>query len=188
MPKLDPLVEILNIIANVIRSVHLKRVLSELDPDPHLNFWRMMHANLLDMAVIDWCKLFGSDDEEHQKTHWKNVIAEGEYDAFRQELYRALGSDESGYRAFWNEMKAYRDQHAAHRDFEKTDVTDYPRLDGALESCGVYYRHVIAKLRERGVSRYPDDLGEYGKAFADQARQIAQSALAATKEIEERVY
>lgn len=188
MANPDPLVEILNIIANVIRSVHLKRVLSELDPDPHLNFWRVMHANLLDMAVIDWCKLFGSDDEEHQKTHWKNVIPDAEHDTFRQELYQALGTDEAGYRAYWQDMKNYRDQHAAHRDFEKADVTHYPILDRALESCRVYYRHVIARLRERGVTRYPDDLGAYGKAFESQAREIANAALAATKDIKERVY
>ena len=65
-----------------------KRVLSALDPDPPLNFWRILHGNLLDTAVLDWCKLFGSDDEEHQKTHWKNVVADR--DAFRAELLGTL--------------------------------------------------------------------------------------------------
>lgn len=188
MTQPNPLIEILNLIANIIRNAHLKRILSELDPDPHLNFWRVMHANLLDMAVIDWCKLFGSDDEEHQKTHWKNLIQEAQHDDFRRELYRALGTDEAGYRAYWTEMKNYRDQHAAHRDFAKNDVKNYPRLGWAVDSCAIYYRHVIAKLRENGVTRYPNDIADYGKAFAEQASAIAQKALAATKDLEERVF
>lgn len=188
MPNPDPLIEVVNIIANLIRSVHLKRVLSELDPDPHLNFWRVLHGNLLDTAVIEWCKLFGSDDEEHQKTHWKNVIADADKDAFREELYRTMGIDRAAYQAYWRDIKNYRDQHAAHRDFRKADVANYPKLDLALESCRVYYRHVIAKLREKGVDRYPDDLGQYGEAFAAQAKEIAQRALAATKDMKERVY
>ncbi|MEO8441757.1 MAG: hypothetical protein ABI547_04675, partial [Betaproteobacteria bacterium] len=72
----DPLVEVVNIIGSLIRSVHLKRALSRIDPNPDLNFWRVIHGNFLDIAVIEWCKLFGSDDKEHQKAHWKNLVAD----------------------------------------------------------------------------------------------------------------
>lgn len=188
MAEPDPLVVAVNIIANVVRSVHLKRALSEIDPEPRLNFWRGIYGNLLDIAVIDWCKLFGSDDEEHQKTHWKNVIAGPEHASFRQELYHALATDKDGCAAYWKEMKDYRDRHAVHRDFKKNDITHYPVLDGALASCRVYYRHVIVKLRANGVNRYPEDLDAYGEAFADQAREIARAALAATNAFEERVF
>jgi hypothetical protein len=44
-----------------------------------LNFWRLIYGNLMDMAVIEWCKLFGSDSEEHQPAHWKNIIPEAEH-------------------------------------------------------------------------------------------------------------
>ncbi len=185
MARQDQLIAVVNILANLVRSVHLKRVLSDVDPDPALNFWRIFHGDLLDMAVIDWCKLFGSDDEEHQKTHWKNVMSDR--DAFRAELFGALGIDAKAWGSYWSEMKNYRDQHAVHRDFSKSDVTHYPTLDFALQSSYVYYRYVIAELRKQGVTRYPDDLAKYGEAFAAQAKEIAASALAATKDMKERV-
>ena len=46
------------IIAAFVRNAHMKRVLHKADADPHLNFWRLIHGNCLDMAVIEWLKLF----------------------------------------------------------------------------------------------------------------------------------
>jgi hypothetical protein len=180
------LTEAVNILGNLVRSVHLKRVLTALDPDPALNFWRVMHGTLLDIAVLEWCKLFGSDNEEHQKTHWKNVVAN--QDAFRHQLLDGLRIDMNAWKAYWQEMKNYRDQHVAHRDFNKSDVTHFPKLDLALQSSSIYYRYVITELRKLGVARYPDDLRLYGEAFADQAKTVAEKALEATQDIKERVY
>jgi len=145
-----------------------------------------MHGTLLDMAVLEWCKLFGSDDEEHQKTHWKNVVGNGE--SFRKDLLGKLGVSANDWADYWKQMKNYRDQHVAHRDFDKSDVTHYPTLDLALASSRIYYGYVIAELRKQNITRYPDDLGMYAEAFADQAKAIAERALAATKEVKERVY
>lgn len=186
MASQDQLIEVVNILGSLVRSAHLKRVLSALDPDPPLNFWRVMHGNLLDIAVLEWCKLFGSDDEEHQKTHWKNVVADK--DAFRAELLRTLGIDTKAWESYWKEMKTYRDQYVAHCDFSKADVTHFPRLDIALASSCAYYGYVIAELRKQYVSRYPDDLRVYGEAFAAQATAIGEKALEATKDLKERVY
>jgi hypothetical protein len=186
MASLDQLTAAINVLGNLVRSVHLKRVLAGLDPDPSLNFWRVMHGTLLDIAVLEWCKLFGSDDEEHQQTHWKNVVSD--VDAFRAELLGQLGIDAKRWEAYWKEMKNYRDQHVAHRDFSKSDVYHYPTFDLALESSRIYYRYVIAELRKAKINRYPDDLGSYGDAFAAQAKVIGEKAIAATRGIEERVY
>lgn len=186
MASKEQLTATVNIIASLIRSVHLKRVLSDFDPDPGLNFWRVMHGNLLDMAVLDWCKLFGSDDEEHQKTHWKNVVADEEQ--FRKDLLKAIGVDAGAWKTYWNDMKNYRDQHVAHRDFGKPDVTHYPKLDLALESSYFYYGYLIAELRKIGVKNYPDDIRDYCNRFSAQAKNIAEKALTATKSLQETVY
>ena len=186
MANEDPLVEVVNIIANLVRCVHLKRVLSAVDPEPPLNFWRVIHGNLLDMAVIDWCKLFGSDDKEHQKSHWKNMVADP--NAFRTELFAKLGVDAKSWGAYWNEMKSYRDQYAAHRDFRASDITNFPTLDLALQSSCVYYDYVIAELRKKGSASYPVDLKAYGEAFAAQTKAIAEKAIAATASLNEQVF
>lgn len=186
MADKEHLIATVNILASLVRSVHLKRVLSGLDPDPALNFWRLLHGNLLDIAVLEWCKLFGSDDEEHQKAHWKNVVPDK--DAFRTSLLKAMEIDGKAWDAYWKEMKTYRDQNVAHRDFSNPNVTHYPKLDLALESSYFYYQYLIAELRKQGVKSYPDDIREYCRKFAEQAKTIADKALTATREVKESVY
>jgi hypothetical protein len=94
MPNKAELVEVVAIIASLVRSVHMKRALAEVDQDPRLNFWRLIHGQLMDFAVLEWCKLFGSDDAEHQLIHWKNVVPQDEHDDFRAGLFRRLGIGE----------------------------------------------------------------------------------------------
>ncbi|MFZ0589341.1 MAG: hypothetical protein WAM39_02545 [Bryobacteraceae bacterium] len=116
MRRKQQLVMAINTIANLIRSVHLKRSLAAIDPNPALNFWRLLYGQLLDIAVLDWCKLFGSDDEEHQPVHWKNVFED--HDGFRSDMLKAVNATKSDWDAYWKEMKTYRDTHVAHLDFK----------------------------------------------------------------------
>jgi hypothetical protein len=59
------LVEAAQVLGILVWNILLKRALHTADRNPRLNFWRVQYGNLMDMAVIDWCKLFGSDDVEH---------------------------------------------------------------------------------------------------------------------------
>lgn len=181
----DHLKGAIDTLANLIRTVHLKRAITRIDPDPHLNFWRVMYGNLLDMAVIEWCKLFGSDNEDHQQVHWKNVFQDAK--GFRNGLYRNLGIDRKTFLAYWKEMKAYRDTHAAHLDFDKPRIPHYPTLDYAIASSYYYYAQLIPGLRKRGITRYPDELKTYGEAFLAQAGDIASKAIMATKSFDDRL-
>lgn len=122
MATQEQLIAALQVVVNLARCVALKRALTA--ADPALNFWRMLHGNLLDVAVLEWCKLFGSDDEEHQQVHWKNVFADEA--EFRTSLFAHAGLDQEAWLAYWQHMKAYRDQHVAHLDFSRRDVTHYP--------------------------------------------------------------
>ena len=61
-------------LTNLVRNIHLRRQLSAVRADPHLVFWRLIYGDLSDIVVLEWCKLFGSDDDERQPLHWKNVI------------------------------------------------------------------------------------------------------------------
>jgi hypothetical protein len=174
-----------DVLANLVRSVQLKRALTGIEPDPGLNFWRVIYGNLTDIAVIDWCKLFGSDDEDHQQVHWKNVFVD--QDAFRAGLLQFISLPQSGFETYWREMKSYRDRHAAHLDFDKPRPDRWPSFDHALPSSYYYYAQMLPALRARGMTRYPDDLKSYGEAFLIQAREIGAIAVPATKDIHERV-
>ena len=63
-------------LTNLVRNIHLRRELSAVRANPHLVFWRLIYGDLSDIIVLEWCKLFGSDDDERQPLHWKNVVAD----------------------------------------------------------------------------------------------------------------
>lgn len=170
-----------NILANLVRSAQLKRALTRADPDPALNFWRVIYGNLLDMAVIEWCKLFGSDHEDHQQVHWKNMFQDES--AFRDGLYRHLGVSRNDFLEYWEELKTYRNTAAAHLDLVNPRAPFYPTLDHAIASSYYYYAQLLPALRSHGMTRYPDDLQAYGEAFLVQAVNIASKAMMVTKNI-----
>lgn len=185
MATQEQLMGALQVVVNLTRCVALKHALAAAEPEPALNFWRVLQGNLLDTAVLEWCKLFGSDDEEHQQVHWKNIFADEA--EFRANLFAHLGIEQEGWGAYWQQMKAYRDQHVAHLDINRRDVTHYPELGSALSSAVYYYSRLIRELRALGETRFPDDLSGYYDAFQTQASEIAQTATASTRGFTERV-
>ena len=171
-------------LVHLARSTAMKRVLTEVDPEPRLNFWRLIHGNQLDIAVLEWCKVFGSDGEP---THWKKIVPPKKHDQFRDDLFTAVGVNAEEWSAYWNNMKAYRDNLVAHHfDFRK--VANYPVLDLAMQSSFFYYSYLIKKLRSLGEKNFPDDLQAYYTNFERQARVISTTAVESTAAIQERIY
>jgi hypothetical protein len=70
-PSIKDLTDVADVLINLVRNEHLRRALFSVNPKPHLNFWILIYNSLIDLVVLDWCKLFGSDDASHQPTHWK---------------------------------------------------------------------------------------------------------------------
>jgi hypothetical protein len=95
--------------------------------------------------------------------------------------------DQDSWRCYWQQMKSYRDQHVAHLDFNRRDVSHYPDLGPALASVCYYYSRLISELRATGDSRFPDDLASYHEAFVTQAIEIAKAATSSTRGFAERV-
>jgi len=167
----------------IVRCIHQKRALTDIEKKPQLNFWLLIYGMLLDVAVLEWCKLFGTDSEP---THWKRVVADP--DRFRSDLLMALAIDELRWMEYWQDMKNYRDRHVAHHNWDLSIIDHYPELTLALKSSYFYYSYVIAELRTRGETRFPADLDEYCARFAHQAGEIGRAALEATARFRERVY
>ena len=172
----------IRLLAQIVRCICLKKELSKLNPAPELNFWRVIQGGLLDLSVMEWTKVFGSNVEP---THWKGVVED--QNKFRAELLDYLDITEQQWSEYWSEMKTYRDEAVAHY-FDNENISHYPRLDIALKSCHFYYGHLIIKLREKGENKYPDSLEEYCERFTEQTRSIAELAIEATNDIEESVW
>lgn len=171
-------------LVRIVRCAKMKSILSAVDPEPVLNFWRVIHGDELDIAVLEWCKIFGTNTEP---THWKAIVPDNDQSQFRADLIVALGINETTWADYWQQMKDYRDSHVAHH-IESAKVSQYPQLDLALRSSYFYYTYLITQLRALGDKRYPDDLKKYAANFEAQAKEVAHCAISATANIKESVY
>ena len=169
------------ILVHVVRCIQIKQVLSELDPEPALNFWRVIHGGFLDLSALDWCKIFGADGEP---THWKDVIEDK--DSFREELFAALEVTKEEWATYWNHMHDYRNEFVAHHAAD-SDISTYPNLDLALNSSHFYYDHILELLNDGKVDGI-EYRGMYSARFRAQAKEIAHAAIEATSGYTEEVY
>lgn len=169
-----------SILVSIVRSTQIKRALAEIDSDPPLNFWRVIYGNLIDIAVQDWCKIFGSNKEQ---THWKKLVKDES--KFRNGLLTALEIDRPTWNNYCETMMSYRNQRVAHHDFDATPEK-YPDLDLALRSSYFYYGYLNKELGKFS-ERLTVDLQEYSESFATQAIEAAKAALHATSTVQETV-
>jgi hypothetical protein len=184
----DEMHEAIKILASFVRTVHLKRVLHDVAPEPRLNFWRVIYGNFTDMAVIEWSKLFGYDRK--QPTQWRSAVPEAEHAAFQRDLVRTLGLSRQEWHDYQDEIKTYRDKRAAHHasSLDTNLPSNFPRFDLALKAARFYYDWILKRLQDRGKAHhYPLDLDEYCQRFSEQAREVAQRAIAATATMDEKV-
>ena len=84
------LLSVVEVLASMVRTIQLRRTFNAVSPTPNLVMWRVIYGNCTDMAVLEWCKLFGSDDEQNQPVHWKNVAPDF-LSSFEKTYFRDCG-------------------------------------------------------------------------------------------------
>ena len=66
---------------------------------PKASFWRQVNSNFFDVAVLDWCKLFGDQKETPRtrigKHHWRKVVSDPE--EFEVRLLTQLATDAASF-------------------------------------------------------------------------------------------
>ena len=169
------------LLVQIVRCIQLKRIFEELNPEPKLNFWRLIHGGFLDLPVLDWCKIFGSNAEP---THWKGVVHD--IDKFKNDLFSYLEITQAEWVEYWNHMKDYRDELVAHYDLD-SDVSTYPSLDLALRSSYFYYDCLTSHV-DGCMSDGEERLEVYSLRFYEKAKEIAAKAIEATSDIKETVF
>ncbi len=185
MERRAQLEETLDGLVNFVRAVLILRALREAKL-PDQSFWVVMNNAVFDTAAIDWCKLFGSDNEKNQPTHWKNVAPD--VDAFRDALFRAVRVTKAEWKEYWEEVKHYRDNAAAHHSTERRGIKTFPQYELALKAAQFYYERAAAMLYEEfGVASDRPDLEQYVHDFLKQAIMFARLATDATRKEAEMV-
>ncbi|MDN4572662.1 hypothetical protein DBB29_02945 [Pandoraea cepalis] len=104
---------------------HYKMERWRMTADPMEHFWATAIYNASMMAVIDWCKVFGSTNSNH--THWRNVFPASMRQSVRGDLESIAGGKDR-WVAYQDLLVTFRDKRAAHHD------TNLDALDQLMET------------------------------------------------------
>jgi len=117
-------------------------------------FWATVQGNFIDIAVLEWLKLFGDHNDKH---HWKKV-AENK-DEFKKGMLSSCQITEDDLVNARESFKEYRDKFIAHLDSEET--MHIPFLETPLGLAKYYYAYVANELGEAGLRNLPRDIESY---------------------------
>jgi hypothetical protein len=127
-------------------------------------FWRQVNSNFLDIAVLDWCKLFGDQKETPKrrvgKHHWRRVVSNP--DDFEARLFARVNTDAKEFASLIRKMRDYRDQFVAHLDDGL--VMNIPELDRARAAVTFYHQHIVEREAKPGELVNLPDVDKFARA------------------------
>jgi len=167
-----------------VQWVRVRRMIEEVALEPKQTFWNMNMNLLLDAAIVEWAKVFGSHDTED--THWKNVIPADQHEATRAALLKHLGLTPEQWKAEREGMIAYRNQLVSHHDLEAT-VAKIPRFDVPLQAAFFMFDRIRAITDQEWLGNIPTALDSWSKTVAGNMRVIVCKAHSATKTLPSNV-
>jgi hypothetical protein len=130
-------------------SVALSRAINERQNNDYA--LRTAQRAALDDAVVKWSILFGSDHQDHQPIHWKNLFDAND---FRSGLLLHVGLSEADWRTYRDGLVTYRNDVAAHRSLAPRP-TNYPMFDLALAAADFYHSKLQQKAQLQGKDLRP---------------------------------
>ncbi len=128
-------------------------------------FWINANSNALDVAVLEWCKLFA---EYHGKHHWRNVVLNPA--AFISGLCAALNVSVDQFQNYEVSVRRHRNKFVAHLDEEH--VMDIPRMRIVRKSTSYLFNHLRNDdLGKQCLADAPTSAVEHYSVMYRQARQ-----------------
>lgn len=130
-------------------------------------FWVSVNGNCIDIAVLEWCKLFGDSKDPH---FWRKIVSDSS--GFEKGLLSALGPGMNieGFQYYVKTVRAYRDKFVAHLDHDL--IADVPSLDDCWLAVQFYHRYVLEREgKEFSFAGLPPDIGAYYSAKTQEAKQ-----------------
>ncbi len=98
------------------------------------DFWKRANGNFLDMATIEWCKLFldkNKNKSDFAECNWKNIFKN--HDEWRSDLLTNMSISLGDFEKAGKSILDYRNKYLAHRERSSKDLF-YPRTDFMLQS------------------------------------------------------
>ncbi len=118
------------------------------------DFWITVQSNFLDVAALEWTKLFGNSREAH---HWKKVVAD--YDSFKNDMIKSCDLTDDDFSDCHKMIKEYRNKFVAHLDSDK--VMKIPMFNNALKLTQYYYDYVLTELPTVDREGFPLNIVRY---------------------------
>jgi len=156
--------------------LRVRRMISEIALEPKQTFWNMTANLLLDAAILEWAKVFGSWDED---THWTKVIPVAQHDATRAEMLQFLGLTPQEWEEQHASLLNYRNQLVAHHDLDAA-VTTVPYFDTALTAAFFMFDRIRALADQDWLGNVPTDLDQWSNNVAGNMSAIVRKAHAAS--------
>ena len=122
-----------NFAFHLTHNRHLQK--SQIIDKRKLQFWLDTSDAHLLQAAICWSMVFGSRD--NNPTHWIKMFdadSTADRDKFRQDLLIHLKIRKAKWDTYWEEMKEFRDNFAAHKSCEPYN-RPIPKFDLALKAA-----------------------------------------------------
>jgi len=131
--------------------------------DSGSNIERTINSNFLDMAIIEWCKLF-IPNEKHA---WRKIVSDK--DRFQAGLLANLGVNRAEFAAFLREIRTYRNKFVAHLDSHR--VMQVPLMYTVKHSAIYYYGHLLQHENDGTTFEDgPSNLAVYYRNCEDEGR------------------
>lgn len=158
------------------QSIQIRRMLEGIAIEPKQTFWVMTINLLADTAAIEWCKVFGSWDED---THWTRAIPEERHNEVRAGLLQATGLTQEEWEDYRSSIVSYRDQMVAHHDLDAT-VAHYPHYDAGLLAANFIFDELQNIAEPDLLGDIPTSLDRWSRTVAGNMRAIVRKAFEAS--------
>ena len=119
-------------------------------------FWITANSNFLDIAVLEWCKLYADSKAYHS---YRKVVVDPRH--FLPQMYSDYRATEQEWAAYLKEMKTYRDKFIAHLD--KKNTMYIPEMDFAQFSINYIYDTMLGEQDQNVFKGLPTNLNEYSE-------------------------
>jgi hypothetical protein len=132
-------------------------------------FWLNANGNFLDIAALEWCKLFADSRGKH---FWRKIISNPA--VFWDGLLNELGLSDTLFNDYVNQMQTYRDKFVAHLDFE--EVMHIPQLQVAVNSATYLYDYLLAHEEDDGCFvDAPGSASDFYAKFLDEGTKVYEN-------------
>lgn len=130
-------------------------------------YWNTTVGNHIDIATLEWCKLFGNYKQE--KFHWQKVVKDQKQ--YKLQLLKVFPKGEAEWSDYHEKILKYRNEFVAHLD--EGNRIYIPYFETAHELVVNHYEYLVKNEVEDGIFTEPiPNIREYDIRHNELARKI----------------